>query len=362
MSPKKTSLYSSHIALNAHMVEFAKTWLPVRYHSETKEYMAVRTAVGMFDVSHMGEIWIEGEECVAFLQKLLTRDISKLVVGKAQYALMLNDKAGIVDDVIVYRLDNYVYLICINAANIEKDYCHVVKAGYSPNKCSIKDVSEQFSQIALQGPKAAMLLASLCSDPLPAHFYIKELLVAGVKVWVARTGYTGEDGFELFLENQHAQKLWTALLENGQLYGLEPCGLAARDLLRLEAGLLLYGQDMDETITPLESGLMFAVDMDKQDFLGKQALLEQQSRGVTKKLVGFYLLERGLARPGFNVLDLNKQLIGSVTSAGYLPQQQKAIGLAYIPIHQAQVGQEVLIDIRGRLTKAKLSKPKFMDG
>lgn len=360
MSTKKTAIYDCHVRLGAQMVEFASTYLPVRYDSEKEEHLAVRTAVGMFDVSHMGEFFIEGQGAARFLQYILTNDVTRLAVGQAQYSLLLNEKAGIIDDLIVYRIANDRFLLCVNAANIDKDWRSITDKTKGFVDLNLENASDRFSQLALQGPKAIPLLQALTTEPLPKRFHIKSVKLSGIDALVARTGYTGEDGVEIFVSNQHAPKLWQLLIDRGQIFSLKPCGLAARDSLRLEAGLLLHGQDMDEATTPLEAGLMFAVDLKKADFVGKNALLSQKNLGATKKLVGFRLAERGIARHGFKVMDKHQQEVGVVTSGSWPPNQETAVGLAYVRADQAHEGQKILIDIRGRSVEAQITKPKFM--
>jgi aminomethyltransferase len=354
MIPKKTALYQCHLDCKAQMVEFAHTLLPVRYHSEKDEHVAVRHSVGMFDVSHMGEFFIEGPHAHEFLQGLLTNNLDRLVDHQAQYSLLLNERGGIIDDLIVYRLGGQKYLLCVNAANIERDWHHVSSQASLVSGLVFKNASDEYGQIALQGPKAYQLIKSLTDDKIPERFFIERIKISGIDTLTARTGYTGEDGFEIFVANNQAPRLWNSLLDRGQAYEVKPCGLAARDSLRLEAGLLLHGQDMDETTTPLEARLMFAVDMTKPHFIGKDALVKQKAAGLTKKLMGFTMLDRGIARHGFNVFDQHHQEIGVVTSGTFPPQKSYGLGLAYILATHAKAGQEILIDIRGRMAKARI--------
>ena len=357
MTAKKTALYEKHISLGAQMVEFSKTLLPVRFRSEIEEHMAVRTGAGIFDVSHMGEFLIEESHARDFLQGILTNNIDLLAVGQAQYSLLLNHNAGIIDDLIVYRLDDNVYLLCVNAGNIERDWQHINEHRKQFAPCDITDVSTQYAQFALQGPRSSDVLSLLCSEILPTKFTIKSLKLDGITALVARTGYTGEDGFEIFIKNDDAPDLYDRLLLHGKAYDLMPCGLASRDSLRLEAGLLLHGQDMDETITPKEVGLMFAVDVTKDDFIGKRALEAFQP---SHKLVGFKLLDKGIARHDFAVLDEDLQLIGKVTSATYLPHKKMAIGFALVDERQAMPGKKILVDIRGRHAIAEICSMRFL--
>ncbi|HXW52955.1 MAG TPA: glycine cleavage system aminomethyltransferase GcvT, partial [Myxococcota bacterium] len=282
MTAKKTPLYSAHQALNAQFVEFASTLLPVRFHSEKEEHLAVRQAVGIFDVSHMGEFFVSGKNAASFLDHLLTNNVNRLSENEAQYSLLLNEQGGIIDDLIIYRQRNGQFLLCVNAANIERDWQHISREKRSVGDVEIENASHRFAQIAVQGKKASELLRLLTKSQLPARFHIVSTKLNSIETLVARTGYTGEDGFEIFLSNVDAEHLWQILLEHGQALGIKPCGLAARDSLRLEAGLLLHGQDMDETTTPIEAGLMFAVDMNKKNFIGKDALIKQKARGISK--------------------------------------------------------------------------------
>lgn len=356
MTIKKTPLYQCHLDTMGHMVEFAHTLLPVRYKSEKDEHEAVRQDVGLFDVSHMGEIKVSGTSAASFLQKLLSNNIEKLIDNQAQYTLLLNADGGIIDDLIVYRLKETEFLLCVNAANIEKDFHHIQSLAQKEPDLSITNVSDDYAQLALQGPKASSLLKELTHSELPQRFFIKQIEIAGISTLTARTGYTGEDGFEIFVAPTYAAKLWQTLLDKGASYSLKPCGLAARDSLRLFAGFLLCGQDMDETTTPLEAGLMFAVDLTKPGFLGKQALVKQKALGVPKKLMKFTMLDPGIARHNFAVYDQQNHKIGQVTSGTLIPKKSQAIGFAYIDAAYAHQGCEIGIDIRGRMAKAVLCK------
>lgn len=353
---KKTALYDEHVALSAHMVEFANTLLPVRYQSEKDEHLAVRNAVGMFDISHMGEFIISGADAIKFLQRLLTNNVDALDIQKAQYTLLLNVDGGMVDDLMLYRLEENRFLLCVNAANIEKDKAHIIAMRHNDD-IVFDNVSDEYSLIALQGPQAERLLQRTTDSNLPGRHCVNRLTIAGVDVDVARTGYTGEDGFEIFVQNMHAVKIWQTLLNAGQNFSLLPCGLAARDSLRLEAGLRLYGQDMDETTSPLEAGLSFAIDMTKPDFLGKAQLLERKERSA-KKLIGFRLEEKGVARHGFKIFDADHREIGVVTSGSWPPTQDFAIGFAYV--REPFAHQTIFVDIRGRLVKALVRRPRFL--
>lgn len=353
MTAKKTPLYQCHKNLVCFMTEFAGTTLPVRYGGEKEEHLAVRRDVGMFDISHMGEFFVEGLQAHPFLQSMLSNNLDRLAINQAQYTLLLNEQGGIIDDLIVYRLGAQKYLLCVNAANIAKDLRHLSEH-VRGRSVTLVDASDDYGLIALQGPKAVSLLKTLTDGQMPERFFIHNLTVGGVETLTARTGYTGEDGCEIFVASQNAQKLWESLMEHGHRFGLKPCGLAARDSLRLEAGLLLCGQDMDETTTPREAGLMFAVDMKKTDFLGKVALVRQKTEGIAKKLMPFVMHDKGIARHGFKVFDHQTQEIGVVTSGTLPPEKPASIGLAYIKPGWAHPGQEILIDIRGRMAQAQL--------
>jgi len=343
------------------MVEFAHTWLPLKYSSEKEEHLAVREAVGIFDVSHMGEFLISGPRAGEFLNKLLTNNWQKLKPGSAQYTLMLNNQAGIIDDLILYYFGENRFMLCVNAANILSDWQWLSKQAHNIPELTIDNASRLFSQIAIQGPNSFALLQNLTNEPLPEHFGVKELLIDNIACLIARTGYTGEDGFEIFLSNAAAEPLYSYLLKGGDKFGLKPCGLAARDSLRLEAFMKLHGVDIGENTTPLEANLMFAVDLNKKDFIGKAALLEQTHSGPKKILTGFRLLERGIARHGFTIFNAEHEPIGEVSSGSWPATQKTAIGLAYVVPKYNKEGQEVAINIRGRLVKAKICRHKFLD-
>ena len=303
---------------------------------------------------------VSGNGASKFLDHLLTNNINRLSIHEAHYTLLLNERGGVIDDLIVYRLSGEHFLLCVNAANIERDWQHIFHESKNFDEVQLENASDRYAQIAVQGKNAESLLQRLTKQPLPARFHIAEQKLDGIMALVARTGYTGEDGFEIFVSNSDAEGLWRALLEHGQDLAVKPCGLAARDSLRLEAGFLLHGQDMDENSTPLEAGLTFAVDMNKTDFVGKAALITQKQQGLSKKLMGFRLLDRGLARHGFKIFNLDHQEIGVVTSGSLPPEKESAIGLSYIKRDLAHLGQEVLIDIRGRLVRAKLIRARFI--
>lgn len=354
MSPKTTPLFECHQELGAHMVEFAQTLLPVRYDSEKEEHLAVRNRVGMFDVSHMGEFFISGIKAEEFLNYVLSNNVATLSVNQAHYSLILNHEGGIIDDVIVYKISPQSFMLCVNAANIDCDW-HWLQQQSHTFDVKLENASNRFAQIALQGPKTLDILGSLCTEALPKRFHFAEMKVATMPAIVARTGYTGEDGVEIFLSNELARPLWKIVLE----HGAKPCGLAARDSLRLEAGMLLHGTDIDQNTTPLEARLSFAVDFSK-NFIGKEALLEEKRHGLRKILIGFRLLERGIARHGFKILAPDHSVIGEVSSGTWPPNQDCSLGLAYSKQISIKNGDEIFVDIRNRLTRAIVVKPRFL--
>ncbi len=349
-----TPLYDHHVAANAQLIDFAGTMLPVRFKSEKEEHFAVRQHVGIFDVSHMGEIFVAGADAEKFLNWLLSNNVEKLRAYEAHYSLLLNEKGGIIDDLIVYKFSLEKYLLCVNAANIDKDW-HWIREQSLAFNVTLENASSNFAQIAIQGPKAIAMLEPLCSSRLPDRFCFAETTLKNISCIMARTGYTGEDGVEIFLSPKDAGPLWQLLLAEGAV----PCGLAARDSLRLEAGMLLHGNDMDEKTTPLEAGLSFAVDFSK-DFLGKTALLQQKQRGREKKLIGFRLKEKGIARHGFAIENREHKIIGEVSSGTWPPTKEHAIGFAYTKDLSLKIGDSIFINIRNRATEAVVVKARFL--
>jgi len=364
---RRTQLFPFH-AQRAKLVEFAGFDMPLWYEGIIPEHRAVREAVGLFDVSHMGRILVEGPGAEAFLNYVLTSDISGLEMGRSRYSLMCNERGGIVDDVVVLRTAEDAFLLVVNAANRAKDMAWLRQHG-TPYGVRITDLSDQVAMMALQGPRAEAVLAELTDADLRGlrwHSFT-DAEVAGVRTLVARMGYTGEDGFELYVwgatpeEPEKALSVWEALLEAGSAFGIKPCGLGARDTLRLEAGYRLYGQDMDEQTTPYEAGLEFAVDLAKEDFLGKAALAEQAERGPGRKLACLRLLERGVPRAGFPVLDAGGREVGYTTSGTFSPLLKCGIAMAYLPPELAKPGAEVLVAIRKRRARALVVEPPFYD-
>lgn len=355
---KRTPLYSIHRRLGAKMVEFAGWEMPVRYRGVIEEHLAVRKRAGLFDVSHMGEIEVRGARALDSCQRLTANDLSKLRVGQAQYNLLLNEQGGVVDDCVVYRLGADHLFFCVNAANADKDFRWIrERAG---GDAEAENTSSRYVQLALQGPRAEEVLRGLTSLRLeeikPFYFSFGE--VASVRCLVARTGYTGEDGFELFCDADQGAQLWLSLLEAGRGLGLEPCGLGARDTLRLERALPLYGHELDEETTPLEAGLEWVVKFAKGPFLGREALLKQREEGISRKLVGIEMVEPGIARGGYRIFKAGNP-IGQVTSGTKSPTLGKAIALAYVPATEGIAGNRLEVEIRGRRVQARVVSLPF---
>jgi aminomethyltransferase len=342
------------------MVPFGDWDMPVEYAGLISEHLAVRKAAGLFDVSHMGEFEIEGEGALAFLQRVTANDVAKLSDGRAQYSALPNASGCPIDDVILYRRAADRYLMIVNAANIEKDLAWLQSQG--PSGCEVRDVSDERALVALQGPRSESILQALTSiDLSQLKFYrFVEGDVNGRRALVARTGYTGEDGFELMVAPGEVVELWAALLDAGKDEGLVPAGLGARDTLRLEARMLLYGNDMDETTTLVEAGLGWVVSLDeaKGDYNGRAVLAEQKASGAPSALVGFEVVGRGIARHGHPVY-LGEQAVGAVTSGSYAPFLQKNIGLCYLPSARAVEGTEFDVDVRGRRLPARVVPTPF---
>jgi aminomethyltransferase len=357
---RRTPLNTVHRESGAKMVPFGDWDMPVEYAGLISEHLAVRQAAGLFDVSHMGELEIEGEDALAFLQRVTANDVAKLSDGRAQYSALPGPRGCPKDDVVLYRRAADRYLMIVNAANLEKDLAWLQSQG--PSGCEIRDVSDQLALLALQGPRSESILQALTPiDLTQLKFYgFAEGEVNGREVLVARTGYTGEDGFELLVAPDSAVALWKALLEAGAEKGLVPAGLGARDTLRLEARMLLYGNDMDETTTLIEAGLGWIVSLDeaKGDYNGRAALAEQKASGVPSKLVGFEVVGRGIARHGYPAF-LGEETVGAVTSGSYAPFLQKNIGLCYLPSDHASVGTEFDVEIRGRRVSARVVPTPF---
>lgn len=342
------------------MVSFGGWEMPLEYTSLTEEHLAVRTRAGLFDVSHMGEIEIAGPAALAAVQHITSNDASRLKIGQAQYSALTTDAGTFVDDLLVYRLAEDHFLMVVNAANTGKDYRWIAEHIKGAGDASAVDTSARYALLAVQGPAALSVVRQLTSIDVAGlrHYWFAAGEVAGVLATVSRTGYTGEDGLEIFVPPQAATRVWDAMLDAGRDVGLVPAGLGARDTLRLEAAMRLYGSDIDDTTTVLEADLGWMIGWDKPDFVGHAALWQQRSDGPARKLVGFELLERGIARHGHEVWRQGTR-IGHVTSGTQTPFLKKAIGMAYVPAEHAAPGSEIEIDLRGRRAKASVVAMPF---
>jgi aminomethyltransferase len=353
-SLKRTPLYEQHLALGARIVEFGGWEMPVQYSSILDEHRAVRTHAGLFDVSHMGEFKVEGPEALAFLQHLVPNDVSRLAINQALYTQLCLPDGGTIDDLIVYHLADNHYMMVVNAANIDKDYAWVEKQAKNFN---VQTTNQSYTTalIALQGPEAQAILQPLTEVDLSTirYYHCAPGIVDGINCIISRTGYTGEDGFELYCAPMDAPKLWNDLLAAGKDRGLLPAGLGARDTLRLEAGYCLYGHELDEQTNPLEAGLGWTIKLNKDDFIGRDALLKVKEQGPKRKLIGVEMVERGVCRGGYAIYE-NDQQTGALTSGAPSPTFNKNIGMGYVETSHAVVGNTVSIDIRGKPTAARI--------
>jgi aminomethyltransferase len=357
---KRTPLYERHVSAGAKMVDFGGYEMPLKYQGESAEHLAVRNAVGVFDVSHMGEVFIEGRDALVAVQRLVSNDAGRIKDGAAMYAGLLHEGGGFVDDVIVYRFSPTRFLICVNASNQDKDFlwmrAAVAGGGFD---CTVKNEGPRWSQLAVQGPKAVDVVAAVCGErvrDIESHHFRSMPVLDDENALVARTGYTGEDGFELYVSNRAAPAVWDAVMRAGAV----PCGLASRDTLRLEAGLCLYGNDIDEDHTPLEAGLSWIVKHDdRPPFIGQPALMAQKERGVPRLLRGLVMIERGIARAGYEVQSLGGDVVGLVTSGTQAPHLNQAIAFAYIAKEHAAVDGEVNVMVRGKPVRARVQKLPF---
>jgi aminomethyltransferase len=352
----------------AKLVVFAGFEMPIWYKGIVPEHLAVRNSVGIFDVSHMGRIIITGVDSEKFLNYIITNDVSKLQPDGAQYSVMCNEKGGIIDDFVVYRLADDKFMFVANAANREKDYNWLVgnSKGFD---VKIEEVSDDVAMFAVQGPNAEKTLQKISLMDLSKieRFRCTSTRLADVEVFISRTGYTGEDGFEVFVwdapltKPDNAVKVWSAIIEAGKTFGIEPCGLGARDTLRLEAGMCLYGNDIDENTTPFEAALGFVVKLQKENFIGKEALLKQKTEGIKRKRVGIRMIEGGIPRQHHEIYNDEGEKIGQLTSGTFSPLLKCGIGMAYLPIAYAQEGNLVNVKIRDKLAKAKVVSFPFYD-
>lgn len=359
---KSTVFESIHKKLNAKMMPFAGYNMPVEYSGINNEHLTVRNGVGVFDVSHMGEIWVKGPQALYLLQRITTNDASVLSVGKAQYSCMPNGKGGIVDDILVYRYENQSYLLVVNAANIDKDWAWI-QANNSMG-AELENASDKISQLAVQGPKALAVMQRLTSVDLAAIPYYSFTTggFADVKnVIISATGYTGSGGFELYFYNNEGVKIWDALFEAGKPEGILPVGLAARDTLRLEKGFCLYGNDIDDTTSPVEAGLGWITKfVDSKDFIDRDFLQKQKKEGIVRQLVGFGMIDKGIPRHDYQIMDVEGVVIGRVTSGTMSPCLKIGIGMGYVATEHAVIGSEIYVSIRDKKLKAKVVKPPFV--
>ena len=364
---KTTAFTQKHIDLGAKMVEFAGYNMPVEYVGIKDEHMAVRENVGVFDVSHMGEFWVKGPNALKFVQYVTSNDASVLVPGKVQYSCFPNGKGGIVDDLLVYCIDAETYFLVVNAANIEKDWNHLVeiapKFNITPGK-ELYNASDEICQLAIQGPNALKIMQRICDQSVEdmEYYTFKKLTCAGIENAIfSTTGYTGAGGCEVYVANEDAEKLWKGVFEAGAPEGIRPIGLGARDTLRLEMGFCLYGNDIDDTTSPLEAGLAWITKFNdvKGDFIDKDYMLKQKADGLTRKLCGFEMVDKGIARHGYEVCDAEGNVIGFVTSGTMSPCSGKAIGMAYVAAPLYKADTEIYIKVRNKLLKAVVVKTPF---
>ena len=367
---KRTALFAEHQKLGGKLIDFGGWELPVQYTGVMDEHNACRGAAGIFDVSHMGEVEVQGARAEEFLNLLVSNNVSKLAIGQAQYTVMCNEQAGIVDDLVIYRRGADRFLVVVNASNVDKDFAHMervaapFKASANPKEFSLKNESSKYTQIAIQGRQAAKILQTLTTtdlSPIKNYWFSEGEIKGGVPAILARTGYTGEDGFEVYVPWERGPDVWRALIEAGQPFGLKPCGLGARDTLRLEMKYPLYGHELNDETNPLEAGLGWVTKLDKpSDFVGKRALLEIKGRPPQRALVGLKFLDRGIPRQGYEVFDTTgSRKIGYVTSGTQSPSLKLSIGIAYVETAQAAIGTRITVDLRGVKVSAEVIPTPF---
>jgi aminomethyltransferase len=356
--PKKTAFYNIHEKLGAKIVEFAGYLMPIQYRSITEEHKRVRKSVGLFDLSHMGEFVISGHGAKQYIQHAVTNDVNSLGDGQVMYTAMCYPDGGIVDDLLVYNLGDIIYLV-VNASNIDKDFAHLQSLKKSDD-IKLENISDQTALLAIQGPDAEKALAKMTDYDLPSlrFYWAATATIAGVEMLFSRTGYTGEDGFELYMAPEHAERLWEAATEAAREFQGEPIGLGARDSLRLEMKYALYGNDIDKTTNPLEAGLGWVVKLDKGDFVGRDALLKVKDDGPKRRNVAFELKEKGFPRQHYPIV-IDGKPQGEVTSGTFSPMLEKGIGTGYVPAEHSKIGMEIGIDIRGKIIPAEVVKPPF---
>ncbi|MFA7116931.1 MAG: glycine cleavage system aminomethyltransferase GcvT [Bacteroidales bacterium] len=366
---KTTPFTQKHIDLGAKMAEFAGYNMPIQYTTINEEHMAVRNSIGVFDVSHMGEFWVKGPNALRFLQYVSSNDVAALVPGKVQYTCFPNGKGGIVDDYLTYMIDSVTYLLVVNAANIDKDWAHLVelapKFDITPGK-ELYNASDEICQFAVQGPKALKAMQKITDQPVEnmEYYTFKKLKLAGIDVILSTTGYTGAGGCEIYAANEAADKMWDAVFEAGKEFDIKPVGLGSRDSLRLEMGFCLYGHDIDDTTSPIEAGLGWITKFNdrKGDFIDKDYMLKQKENGYPRRLAGFIMEERGIPRQGYEICDQDGKVIGRVTSGIMSPCLKKGIGMGYIDRPINKIGNEIYIKIRNRQIKAITTKLPFYKG
>jgi aminomethyltransferase len=358
--PRKTALYDRHVAFGGKIVDFSGWALPIQYEGLVAEHNAVRNEAGVFDVSHMGEVDVKGSGARDFVQNLVTNDVDAIVDGQICYCAMCYPDGGTVDDLLVYKRNNEDFLLVINAANIDKDFAWM-QENSKGFEISLENISDDISEIAIQGPKAQAILQLVCETDLkeiPFFFFKEKVRVAGIECLVSRTGYTGEDGFEVYTSNDDIVAVWDALFEAGKEEGLKPAGLGARDTLRFEATLPLYGNELSKDVSPLEAGIGMFVKLGKEGFIGKEALAKQKEEGLKRKTVGFEMIDKGIPRHEYPVLK-DGQVIGHVTTGYQAPTVGKTIGLALIDAAHGEMGSEFEIQVRKKTAKAKIISKRF---
>ena len=357
MQIKKTALYDIHKKLGAKIVDFAGYYMPIQYKGIMDEHRRVRSSVGMFDVSHMGEFEISGENAEKYLQKMTINDVSKLNDYQAQYTALCYEDGGIIDDLLIYRYPDH-FMVVVNASNLEKDFLWM--QDHLIDNVMLKNSSDDFTLLAIQGKNASDVLQKLTAINLDEikYYWLAHGILADVEMMIARTGYTGEDGFEIMFAAQHSEHVWQAVMEAGKEFEIEPIGLAARDSLRLEVKFCLYGNDIDNTTNPLEAGLSWITKLNCGEFIGRDALIKIKENGLTRKLIGFEIMGKAIARKGYEIFT-DDQKIGYVTSGAYAPSLEKSIGMGYVEIDYAKIGTRFGISIRGKKIAAEVIKPPF---
>ncbi len=364
---RKTQLYQLH-KQTAKLTEFAGFEMPLYFKGIIPEHLAVRNSVGVFDISHMGRVMVTGVDSERFLNYVITNDVTKLGPNNAQYSVMCTENGGIIDDFVVYRLETEKFLVVFNASNRKKDYDWLVRTG-KVFSVRIEDVSDNVAMLAVQGPSAAKTLQEISAEDLAniGRFKCGNAHLAGVETFLARTGYTGEDGFEVFIWNaslakpDKATELWNGIIEAGRPYKIEPCGLGARDTLRLEAGLCLYGNDIDESTTPFEAGLSFVVKLQKDDFIGKAELQRQKDQGISRKRVGVIMMDQGIPRPNFEIFNDENSRVGHLTSGTFSPLLKRGVGMGYVKLSETQEGNTVSVKIREKKAQARIASFPLYD-